>query len=260
MGKILLFGTQGQLGWELQRSLAPLGQVVGLDYPQIDLSKDQSVLPLVMDIKPDLIINAAAYTNVDKAEKEADKARAINVLAVAEMARAASKLGIGLIHYSTDYVFDGAKGSLYTETDDPHPLSVYGATKLDGEEAVIQEAKWYWIFRTSWVYSNRTGGFVNKVMEWAHSQKVMRVVSDQVGNPTWCRMLAGATTCVLSMAKGDYNNWIRETTGRYHLAGGGWTSRYEWARAILELDPDRSKQVVEEILPAQTSDFPTPAQ
>ncbi|MEI8133284.1 MAG: dTDP-4-dehydrorhamnose reductase [Leptolinea sp.] len=258
MLKILLIGTQGQLGWELVRTLAPLGQVVGLDFPQIDLCDYKNVRNLIGEVKPDLIVNAAAYTNVDKAESEPEKARTINALAVAEMANAASKLGIGLIHYSTDYVFDGAKGSPYVETDNPNPLNVYGATKLEGDEAVINNAKMFWIFRTSWVYSDRVGGFVNKVLEWAHTQEVMRVVSDQVSGPTWCRMLAEATSLAIVMGRKDLPEWMQSTTGLYHLAGGGYASRYEWAKAIIENDPQRQTQTVKDILPAKSADFPTP--
>jgi dTDP-4-dehydrorhamnose reductase len=258
--KILLLGTQGQLGWELQRTLAPLGQVVGLDFPQIDLSDYKSVPQWIMDVKPDLIVNAAAYTNVDKAESEPDKARAINALAVAEVAKTASNLRIGLIHYSTDYVFDGAKGSPYIETDIPRPLNVYGRTKLEGEQAVRDESPNYWIFRTSWVYSNRVGGFVNKVLKWAHSQPVVRVVSDQVSGPTWCRMLAEVTALAISMGKSNLNGWMEGTSGLYHLAGGGYASRYEWAKAIIENDPQPDKKIIRELIPALSGDFPTPAQ
>ncbi len=258
--KILLFGTQGQLGWELQRTLALLGPLVGLDYPQIDLSDYNSVPGWIEEVTPDLIVNAAAYTNVDKAESEPEKARAINALAVAKMAQTAARLGIGLVHYSTDYVFDGTKGTPYVENDSPNPLNVYGVTKLEGERAVQAEAAPYWVFRTSWVYSNRVGGFVNKVLQWAHNREVVRVVDDQISSPTWARLLAEATALALVQGRDDPLGWMKGTSGLYHLAGGGYCSRYEWAQEIIKNDPQPEKQVLRELLPAKTGEFPTPAQ
>jgi dTDP-4-dehydrorhamnose reductase len=254
--KLLLLGNTGQLGWELQRSLQPLGVVTVYDYPEINMADADSIRKAVQACHPNVVINATAYTAVDKAESEPDLAEAINGRGPGILADEARKLNAVLIHYSTDYVFDGNKGTSYIESDLPHPLNVYGASKLHGEQAVQQVGGDYLILRTSWVYSLRQGGFVNNVLEWARRQDALRMVTDQVGNPTWCRMLAEATSQVLAGGVGT----IREHAGLYHLAGGGFASRYDWAKLILELDPKKSEQKVKEILPALTANFPTPAQ
>jgi dTDP-4-dehydrorhamnose reductase len=246
----------GQLGWELQRSLQPLGVVTAYDYPEINMADADSIRNAVQACHPDVVINATAYTAVDKAESEPELAEAINGRGPGILAEEARKLRAVLIHYSTDYVFDGNKGAPYIETDPPHPMNVYGASKLHGEQAMQQAGGNYLILRTSWVYSLRQGGFVNKVLEWARRQDTLRMVTDQVGNPTWCRMLAEATSQMLASGVGR----IREHAGLYHLAGGGCASRYDWAKLILELDPKKREQKVKEILPALTSDFLTPAQ
>lgn len=260
MQRILLIGKNGQLGWELQRTLATLGEVCTYDFPEIDLSKPESLRELIRGIAPHLIVNAAAYTNVDKAETEPDLARAVNAAAPGVMAEEARRINAALIHYSTDYVFDGTKGSAYIETDIPDPLNVYGATKLEGERAVQAVGGAFLIFRTSWVYSLRQGGFVTKVLQWARQQESLRIVDDQVGSPTWARMLAEATAQVIAQGRGQPVEYMREKAGLYHLAGGGAASRYEWAKAILELDPRKEEQVVKELLPAKSSEFPTPAE
>jgi len=192
---------------------------------------------------------------VDVAESKSDLAHAINAKASAVMAEEAKALNATLIHYSTDYVFDGAKGSTYVETDATNPLNVYGASKLAGEQAIQSVAGSYLIFRTAWVYSLRRDSFVTKTLQWARQNETLRLVDDQISNPTWARMLAETTAQVLARG-GDY---IRERAGLYHLAGDGFASRLEWARLVLELDPNRHEQRVKEILPAPTSDFPTPA-
>ncbi len=253
--KILLLGNTGQLGWELQRCLPPLGDVHGLDYPQIDLANPETLREVIRAYKPDTIVNSTAYTAVDVAESKSDLAYAINAKASAVMAEEAKALNATLIHYSTDYVFDGAKGSTYVETDATNPLNVYGASKLAGEQAIQSVAGSYLIFRTAWVYSLRRDSFVTKTLQWARQNETLRLVDDQISNPTWARMLAETTAQVLARG-GDY---IRERAGLYHLAGDGFASRLEWARLVLELDPNRHEQMVKEILPAPTSDFPTPA-
>ncbi|HSF82400.1 MAG TPA: dTDP-4-dehydrorhamnose reductase [Anaerolineales bacterium] len=259
MMRILLLGKYGQLGWELNRSLLPLGEVLALDYPEIDLAADDFV-EKIRSYRPQVIINATAYTAVDRAESEPEIAMAINSRAPGMMAQEASKLGAALVHYSTDYVFDGAKGSDYLETDAPSPLGVYGQSKLEGELAVQHAGGAHLILRTSWVYSLRGDSFVTKVLQWARQQATLRVVSDQVGNPTWARMLAEITAQVLAKGDDDITGWLQERRGLYHLAGSGRASRLEWAQAILQFDPRREGQIVKEILPAQTVDFPTPAQ
>lgn len=259
MLRILLLGKYGQLGWELQRSLATLGEITALDYPEIDLTNAEQLRPVIRKTKPQIIVNATAYTAVDKAESEPDIALAINSQAVRVMAEEARGLGVALIHYSTDYVFDGTKGSPYKEEDLTNPLGVYGQSKLAGEQALQAVGGSYLIFRTSWVYSLRRESFVSKVLEWSRKQTTLRVVQDQVSNPTWCRMLAEITAQLLGMAGKDSIAWLGEISGIYHLAGDGYASRYEWAQAILELDPLRVEQVVDEIQPALTSEFSTPA-
>src|SRR3990170_185994 len=249
--RILLFGKNGQLGWELHRSLITLGDLTVVDYPDVDFNQPQTLPALVRAARPDVIVNAVAYTNVDKAESEPEIARRINADAVGEIAREAKNLGALLVHYSTDYVFDGTKGSPYVETDTPNPINVYGKTKLAGEEAAAEAGK-YLTFRTSWVYSNRTGGFVNKVLEWAKTQRVLRIVDDQIGSPTWSRMLAEVTGQVLARHSLDAG-WLDDRLGIYHLAGAGSVSRYEWVKEILRLI-GRGDIVV---IPAKTKDFPT---
>jgi dTDP-4-dehydrorhamnose reductase len=257
--QILLFGRVGQLGWELQRSLAPLGQVTTLDYPEVNFADLDGLLQAVRAIRPQVILNAAAYTAVDRAESEPDLAMAVNAAAPAALAGEARKMGSALIHYSTEYVFDGRKGEPYVETDEPNPLNMYGMSKLEGERLVQQAGGSYLVLRTSWVFSNRQGGFVNKVLEWSRKQRTLRIVSDQVGNPTWCRMLAETTAQLLAMGRADPAGFLAPHSGLYHLAGSGHATRLEWAEEILRCDPRAEEQVTEKILPAQTAEFPSPA-
>jgi len=259
MKKILQIGTKGQVGWELLRTCAPLGEVVALDYPDVDLSDFAGLRRLVQEIKPNIILNAAAYTNVDKAESEPEKARAINAIGPGVLAEEAKKINAVLVHYSTDYIFDGTKGSPYVETDAPNPLSVYGWSKLEGEQAIAASGCVNLVLRTSWVYSMRQGGFVTKVLHWARTQEVMRVVDDQISSPTSARMLAEITALILAQGRNDVLGYLKEKGGLYHCAGGGFCSRYEWAKAIVEMDPQKKEQVVREILPVKSSDFAVPA-
>ena len=258
--KLLLLGNTGQLGWELQRTLAPLGEVVGLDYPEINLTEPTSIQKIIRQTQPQIIINATAYTAVDRAESEPEIALAINGVAPGVLAEAAAATQACLIHYSTDYVFDGYKGTAYKETDTPNPLSVYGSSKLAGESAITQVGGAYLILRTSWVYSIRRPSFVTKVLEWSRQQPALRMVTDQVANPTSARMLAEITALLLAKATPDPTRWIAERSGIYHLAGSGIASRLEWAQAILEMDPHPQECVTQKIEPALTADFPTPAQ
>jgi dTDP-4-dehydrorhamnose reductase len=254
--KILLLGKNGQLGWELARSLPAIGDVTSIDYPEVDLARPDSVRDLIRQLAPPLIVNATAYTAVDRAESEQELAYSINAGAPAVLAEEAKALRALLVHYSTDYVFDGQKGQPYVEADQPGPLNVYGLSKLAGEQAIAAQAADHLILRTAWVYSMRQGGFVTKVLEWARKNASLRIVEDQVSNPTWARTLAELTTQVLKRGI-DY---ARDRSGLYHLAGGGYASRFQWARTILELDPHRDQQIVKELLPGRTSDFPTPAE
>ncbi len=259
MPGILLLGKFGQLGWELHRSLAPFGELVALDFPEIDLKDIESLDKIIHDIRPQVIVNATAYTAVDRAEDEAELAMAINSHAPRRMAELAVDLDSVFIHYSTDYVFDGTKENPYIETDTPNPLGMYGKTKLAGEMAIKEVGGAYLILRTSWVYSLRGNSFVTKVLGWAREQTSLRIVDDQISNPTWCRMLAEATAILLARAGPNPAGWIQERCGLYHLAGSGYASRMEWAQKILEYDPKPKEQIVQKIHPAQTSEFPTPA-
>lgn len=257
--KILLLGNTGQLGWELHRTLLTLGDLVALDYPEIDMADPQSIRTLVRNHQPDLIINATAYTDVDKAESEPEKAMAINGTGPGILAEEAQRIGGALIHYSTDYVFDGTKGEPYTEEDQPNPLNVYGETKLSGEQAVQAVGGAYFIFRTSWVYSLRRHCFVTKVLEWARKNETLRIVDDQVSSPTWARTLAEATAQVISQGINEPIPYIEAKSGLYHISGTGFCSRFEWAEAILELDPHKIEQKTTQILPAKSKDFKSTA-
>ena len=185
--RILLIGNTGQLGWELEHALAPLGELSACDYPDVDLAHVVSIRRAIRDCHPHLLVNAAAYTAVDRAESEPELAKAVNSIAPAVMAEEAIRMNAALIHYSTDYVFDGLKGSPYIESDPTNPLSVYGQTKLDGELAVVQLGGAAITLRTSWVYSLRRESFVSKVLGWARSQPTLRLVTDQISGPTWAR-------------------------------------------------------------------------
>ena len=253
--RILLLGKNGQVGWELQRTLAPLGEVVATGREEIDLSQPEQLRSVVRHLQPQVIVNGAAYTNVDHAESEPDLAMAINGVAPGILADEARQLGAALIHFSTDYVFDGRKGEPYVETDAPNPLNVYGASKLAGERAIQAVEGAYLILRTSWVYSLRRDCFVTKVLGWAREKDTLRVVNDQIGSPTWARMLAVTAALLLSKSHEDVCGWLREYHGLYHLCGKGAASRWEWAREILELD-GQSGRVIE---PASTAEFPRSA-
>ena len=256
---IVLFGKSGQLGWELERSLPLLGNVVALDREQADLRDLNAVEQTLLERKPNLIVNASAYTDVDRAEKEQDLAMQVNGLAPSVMAEMARKLGAVLIHYSTDYVFYVQADTPYTENDQTNPLNVYGKSKLIGEENIQQAGGAYLILRTSWVYSLRGNSFVNKVLGWARKNSQLKVVEDQVSSPTWARTLAEITSLVLAQHRDDLYEKIRERCGIYHLAGSGYTSRYEWAKQILANDPNRAEQIVQTVEPGRSEDFPTPA-
>jgi dTDP-4-dehydrorhamnose reductase len=249
--KILLFGKNGQVGWELNRTLLCLGELFALDYPEVDFEKPREVVKIVDEIKPDLIVNAAAYTNVDKAEEEPEKAQLVNAITPGEVANWCKNHDAVLIHYSTDYVFDGTKGSPYTEEDEPNPINIYGKTKLEGEKAIQESGAIHLILRTAWVYSMRGNNFVTKVLEWAKKSKEIRVVDDQISNPTWARALAEITANIIAMGKRDIRPFFKYKGGLYHCAGSGYCSRYEWAKFILENSSIKNIN----LLPAKSGDF-----
>jgi dTDP-4-dehydrorhamnose reductase len=253
--RILLLGKNGQLGWELRRTLAPLGSIAAVDYEDVDLADSERLRLKVRELRPEVIVNAAAYTAVDKAESEPAKAYAINANAPGILAEEARHLDAVLIHYSTDYVFDGTKGQPYSEADAANPLNVYGASKLAGERSVQALGAAFIILRTAWVYSSRSSSFVTKVLDWARKNESLRIVDDQVSNPTWARALAESTAHVVGKGKG----YLTERTGLYHLAGAGYASRYAWAQEILKFDSRPEQQTAKGVLRAATSDIPTPA-
>jgi dTDP-4-dehydrorhamnose reductase len=257
--KIVLLGKNGQLGWELERSLPALGDVVALDREELDLCELDAVQRTLRELKPELIVNASAYTDVDRAEKEPELAMKVNALAPGAMAETSRSLGAALIHFSTDYVFDGRGNTPYTENDVTHPLNEYGRSKLMGEEHIRQAGDAYLILRTSWVYSLRGNSFVNKVLGWARKNSTLRIVDDQVSSPTWARMLAEMTSLLIAQNRDSLHDRIHEQCGIYHVAGSGYTSRYEWAKQILANDPHRSEQTVQALEPGRSEDFPTPA-
>jgi dTDP-4-dehydrorhamnose reductase len=258
MMRILVLGSTGQVGFESLRALSPLGEVIGLDYPDVDFARPDLLAQKVCEIRPQVIYNAVAYTAVDRAESEPEKARLINATSPGVLAETASKIGAVLVHYSTDYVFDGKKGCAYQETDMPNPLSVYGQTKLEGEQAIAASSSAFLILRTAWVYSRRRDSFVTKVQQWAEKSPSIRVVVDQVSNPTWARVLSETTALLLARGGDDLLEYVKARRGIYHLAGSGSASRLDWARAILDNRPNSAPPV--EVLPALTSEFPTPAE
>jgi dTDP-4-dehydrorhamnose reductase len=254
--RILLIGKIGQVGWELRRTLAPMGDITCVDFPDIDLTSGDSIRQWVRETRPDIVLNAAAYTAVDKAESEPDRAMKINGVAPGILAEEAKKLGALLVHYSTDYVFDGAKTVPYVETDPPNPLGVYGRSKLAGDEAVRAIGGAHLIFRLCWVYGARGQNFMLTMMRLAREREKLRVVSDQTGCPTWSRMIAETTALALKQAVAARD--LGALTGTYHLASSGVTSWQGFAQAIINLMPAEGKKcsVVEAI---STSEYPTPA-
>lgn len=231
MKTILVTGANGQVGWELQRVLAPLGRVVAVDQQQMNLAEPDSIRRLVREVTPNLIINTAAYTAVDKAESEPDLAMAINGTAPGVMAEEAKQLKAGLVHYSTDYVFDGSKSDAYREDDATNPLSVYGRTKLAGEEAIRASGVPHLILRTSWIYGARGHNFLLTMRRLGAERPELRVVDDQIGAPTWCRALAEVTGQMLAVCG---PSGLADRSGLYHVTNAGETSWCGFARRILE--------------------------
>jgi dTDP-4-dehydrorhamnose reductase len=259
--KILLFGKGGQVGWELQRSLAPLGEVIALDHDSIGLCGNFANLAglaaTIRQVAPDVIVNAAAHTAVDKAESEPDLARTLNALAPGVLADEAQKLGAWLVHYSTDYVFDGSGTVPWRETDATGPLSVYGQTKLEGEQAVARCTR-HLIFRTSWVYATRGGNFAKTMLRLARERDRLSVIADQIGAPTGAELLADVTAHVLRTVQTR-----PDLAGLYHLAAGGETSWHGFACHVLEHARALGQSLKagpDNVLAIGTSDYPTPAQ
>ncbi|MHB8727685.1 MAG: dTDP-4-dehydrorhamnose reductase [Sulfuricaulis sp.] len=260
MTRILLTGKNGQVGWELQRTLATLGDVIALDRHGLDLADPDSIRRVVREIKPYLIVNAAAYTAVDKAEEEPDLAMVINGIAPGILAEEAKKLGAALIHYSTDYVFDGNKDGPYTEDDAPNPLNVYGKTKLAGEQAIRAVGAPHLIFRTSWVYGMRGKNFLLTILRLAKERDELRIVNDQIGAPTWCRMVAETTAqVVVQLSCPQAEGWSEGTSGIYHLTAADQTSWFGFAKAILNHVSRPAAVRLPRLTPVTTQEYPTPA-
>ena len=268
--KILLFGANGQVGWELQRSLAPLGEVIALQKAQSsntssadsslcgDLSNLQGIAATVAQVRPDVIVNAAAYTSVDMAESDVDTAYLINALAPGALATAANAIGALLVHYSTDYVFDGSGSKPWAETDPTGPLSVYGKTKLEGEQRIISQCAKHLIFRTSWVYAARGYNFAKTMLRLAQERETLSVINDQFGAPTGAELLGDVTAHALAHVKRQ-----PELAGLYHLAASGETTWFDYAKYVVaqSIQVQAAPEiVVKTINPVATSAFPTAAQ
>jgi dTDP-4-dehydrorhamnose reductase len=259
--RLLVTGANGQVGWELDRSLAVLGNVIALDRWQCDLSRPERLPKLIRSLKPDVIVNAAAYTAVDDAEREERLATTVNGTAVDVMAQEARRTGALLVHYSTDYVFDGLKGAPYEEDDPPHPINAYGRSKLAGEVAVQQAGGSYLILRTSWVYSARGRNFLRTILRLLREREELRVVADQVGAPTSAAQIAQATAAVVGAALRERADG-RFASGLFHLTAAEATSWHGFAEAILKgaahaalLAPGRAPRLV----PITSEDYPLPA-
>ncbi len=252
--KILLIGKTGQVGGELNNILKDMGEVVSVERKQLDLSKIDSIEPTVLDIQPDIIINAAAYTAVDKAEEEPDLAMTVNGVAPGVLAEAAKKVGARLIHYSTDYVFDGRSNTPYREEDTTCPLSIYGESKLAGEKSIAEAGAPYLIFRTSWVYSLQGKSFLRTIKKLAAEKDTLRIVDDQIGAPTWAGSIALATRKILEQCVRD--NSEPSLSGVFHLTCQGQSSWHGFAKEILDLSGTSQDT---QLLPIPTSDYPTPA-
>jgi len=258
MLRILVPGKTGQVGWELQSALAPLGAVIALDRSGMDLASPGSIRRAIRDAKPQVIINAAAYNNVDKAESEPELAMQVNGVAPGIMAEEAKRLGAILVHYSTDYVFDGELDRPYVEDDPTNPLSAYGRGKLAGEQAIRESSATHLIFRTSWVYAARGHNFLRTILKLARERTELRIVDDQIGAPTWARAIAEITAQVLATNSGNLDK-LREKSGRYHLTAAGATSWFGFAGAILAEAKGTLGKDLPRLIPIPTSEYPLPA-
>ncbi len=259
--KILLTGCNGQVGWELARTLLPLGEIIALNRNAVDLADATKLREVIKHYAPDVIINPAAYTTVDKAETEKDLAFKVNAEAPAVIAEEAKKIGALLVHYSTDYVFDGTKPSPYTEIDSTNPVNAYGQSKLGGEQAIQSVGGDYLILRTSWVYASRGSNFVKTMLRLAAEREELRIVADQIGTPTWARLIAEATTHIVRQAIAEKRDNLFNSD-LYHLTCTGSTSWHGFAQAIVNNAREQGclSLINRSILPISTSEYPLPAQ
>ena len=258
--KIALFGKEGQVGWELQRSLSIVGHVLATEQDELDFERPDSLRDWIRQYRPDAIVNAAAYTAVDQAESEPEKARRINSEAVGVMAEEARRLNAWLIHYSTDYVFDGTKPAPYEEADEARPLSVYGRTKWEGEEALRSRHDRHLIFRTSWVFASRGKNFIKTILRLAKEKETLNIVADQWGVPTSAELLADVTALALhQVTNSDQGSHL---SGTYHLVATGETNWHEYARYVLTVAEERRvtlKATPQAVAPIPTEAYPLPA-
>ena len=258
--KILLFGTNGQVGWELRRTLGPLGDLVALGRGEADLEHPQTIREAIRRERPDVVVNAAAYTAVDRAEDEPERSRLVNACSVAAMAEEIARSGGWLVHYSTDYVFDGTKPDRYLETDPTNPLGVYGATKAEGERLIQAAGCRHLIFRTSWVYSDRGHNFLRTILRLARDRAELSVVDDQVGAPTSAALLAFLTAEAVRRLGGPDPR--PPESGIYHVAPLGSTSWHGYARFVVAEAGGCGMRLLagpDDIRPIPTSAYPTPA-
>lgn len=252
--KILLTGASGQVGYELQRSLQGLGEVIAVDRARMDLADLDRVRAVIRAVRPGLIVNPAAYTAVDKAEAEPDLARRVNAEAPAVMAAEARALGAAMVHYSTDYVFDGSKQGAWVETDPTGPINVYGQTKLEGEQAIAAAGIPHLILRTSWVYGMRGKNFLLTMLRLAKERDELRVVCDQHGAPTWSRTIADTSALVLAQARSGGADWWERHSGIYHLSSQGRTSWHGFTEAIVAAAGLSCR-----VTPITSAEYPVPA-
>ena len=256
--KILLLGKNGQVGWELARTLLPLGDVIALDRQQMDFINIEALRQTINAIHPDLIVNAAAYTAVDKAESERETAFVCNAIAVDAIAQEAKKIGALLIHYSTDYIFDGTKNTPYLEDDAVNPLNVYGESKLAGENAIIASGVDYIILRTTWVFAARGQNFLKSILRLAAERDTLNIVADQIGAPTWARVIAQTTAHIVQQVQQE-RAARKFVSGVFHLTSAGDTSWHGFAQKIVEFASPHCQLKTHVISPIPTSQYPTPA-
>jgi dTDP-4-dehydrorhamnose reductase len=259
---ILLLGANGQVGWELRRALIPLGNLIACGRNEANFEDLDALRQLVHQYRPQIIVNAAAYTAVDKAESNVKVARRINADAVDLLATEAKTINAWLIHYSTDYVFDGKHSGFYSEDDEPKPLNVYGQTKLEGEQLLQASRCNYLLFRTSWVYSARGSNFVRTILRLAQEKDKINVVSDQVGAPTSAEFIADITAIILHQIKKSAPDVVGQYSGIYHLSANGQTSWYGFAKCIIEQAIElgfSTRAPLNNLCSIATADYPLPA-
>jgi len=257
--RILVIGRNGQVGWELCHRLACFGRVTAVDFPDIDFSNPESIRTVVRAAEPTVIVNAAAYTAVDKAESAPEIATAINGTGPGVLAEEAKRLGSVLVHYSTDYVFDGTKDGAYVETDTPCPINVYGESKLAGDMAIESAGGDYLILRTSWVYGARGGNFLLTMLRLAQERPELQIVDDQIGSPTTSECIAQATSMILAQILAPGGGGLNGRSGIYNLTSAGETSWFGFAKALLTQSAETSGATIPSLIPIKTSAFPRPA-